>query len=44
MDFNSKECLYRILFAKKFDIYVWEEDCDRCETDYCKKQKLKKGK
>lgn len=43
MDCNCKECPYMTLLAKKFDIHVWKEDCDRYETDYCKKQKLQKG-
>lgn len=44
VDCNCKECPYRILLSKKFDIHVWKEDCDRYETDYCNKQKLPKGK
>ena len=44
MDCNCKECPYRILLAKKFDIHVWKEDCDRYETDCCEKQKSQKGK
>lgn len=44
VDCNCKECPYRISLDKKFDIHVWKEDCDRYETDYCKKQKSQKGK
>ena len=43
MDCNCKWCTYRILLAKRFDIHVWKEDCDRYETDYCKKHKPKEG-
>lgn len=32
---DCKNCPYRKLLAREFDIHVWAEDCDRYETERC---------
>ena len=43
VDCNCKDCPYRKEIAFLFDIHIWKEDCDKYETEYCKKQTPPKG-
>ena len=40
---NCKDCTYRMLLARIFNVHVDKFDCDRCGTEYCKKQQCKDG-
>jgi hypothetical protein len=40
VDCNCENCKYRIDMVKLYDAHIWQDDCDKYGTEYCRKQNL----